>query len=116
MTIFKQNISQFLCRWLGLPKSLSSIALYGHTNKSQLPFTGLTEEFKVTRAREVLLHRDSTDTRVSSAGITVRTGRKWQAQEAVEQAERREAETLYPERLYVSQTSRAWQLHKTLLR
>lgn len=66
-----------------MPKSLSSIALYGHTNKLQLPFTGLTEEFKVTRAREVLLYRDSSDTRVSSAGIKVRTGRKWKAQEAV---------------------------------
>ncbi len=78
---FERNISQFLCRWLGLPKSLSNIALYGHTNKLQLPFTGLTEEFKVTRA--------SSDTRVSSAGIVVRTGRKWKAQEAVAQAEAR---------------------------
>nr|XP_057943465.1 uncharacterized protein LOC131138512 [Doryrhamphus excisus] len=86
---FERNISQYLRRWLGLPKSLSSIALYGNTNKLQLPFTGLTEEFKVTRAREVLLYRDSADTRVSSAGITVRTGRKWRAQEAVDQAEAR---------------------------
>ncbi|XP_049337547.1 uncharacterized protein LOC125802987 [Astyanax mexicanus] len=86
---WERNISQYLRRWLGLPKSLSSIALYGHTNKLQLPFTGLTEEFRVTRAREVLLYRDSADNRVSSAGITVRTGRKWKAQEAVEQAEAR---------------------------
>lgn len=35
------------------------------------------QEFKVTRAREVLLYRDFPDTKVSSAGITVRTGRKW---------------------------------------
>ncbi|XP_063050368.1 uncharacterized protein LOC134445223 [Engraulis encrasicolus] len=85
----ERNISQFLRRWLGLPKSLSCIALYGHTNKLQLPFSGLTEEFKVTRAREVLLYRDSADTRVSSAGVEVRTGRKWKAQEAVQQAEAR---------------------------
>ncbi|XP_072560565.1 uncharacterized protein [Paramormyrops kingsleyae] len=85
----ERKISQFLRRWLGLPKSLSCIALYGHTNKLQLPFSGLTEEFKVTRAREVLLYRDSSDTRVSSAGIEVRTGRKWRAQEAVQLAEAR---------------------------
>ncbi|KAI2644199.1 Renalase [Labeo rohita] len=85
----ERNISQFLRRWLGLPKSLSCIALYGHTNKLQLLFSGLTEEFKVTRAREVLLYRDSSDTRVSSAGIEVRTGRKWRAQEAVQLAEAR---------------------------
>ncbi|KAF7644982.1 hypothetical protein LDENG_00212660 [Lucifuga dentata] len=30
---FERNISQFLRRWLGLPKSLSSIALHGHSNK-----------------------------------------------------------------------------------
>lgn len=35
----------------------------------------LTEEFKVTRAREVLMYRDSSNTSVSSAGIAVRTGR-----------------------------------------
>nr|XP_055028991.1 uncharacterized protein LOC129418090 [Misgurnus anguillicaudatus]XP_055035306.1 uncharacterized protein LOC129423146 [Misgurnus anguillicaudatus] len=86
---FERNISQYLRRWLGLPKSLSSIALYGHNNRLQLPFTGLTEEFKVTRAREVLLYRDSADNRVATAGITVRTGRKWRAQEAVDQAEAR---------------------------
>lgn len=77
---FKHNISQFLRRWLGLPKSPNSIALYGHSNKLQLPFS-LREEFKVTRTREVLLYRDS------SAGIAVRTGRKWWAQEAFKQAE-----------------------------
>lgn len=60
------------------------------TNKLLLRFTSLTEDFSVTtvvRTPEVLLYRDSTDTRVSSEGITVRTRRKWRAQEAVEQAE-----------------------------
>lgn len=50
-----------------------------HSNKLQLPFTGLTEEFKVTRAREVLLYRELKDTKVSSARIMVRMGRKWLA-------------------------------------
>lgn len=57
---FECNISQFLHRWPGRTRSLSIIALYGHTNK-------------VTRAKEVLLYRDSSGNRVSSAGITVRT-------------------------------------------
>lgn len=34
-----------------------------------------------------MLYRESTDTKVSSTGIEVRTGRKWRAQEAVDQAE-----------------------------
>lgn len=46
----------------------------------------LTEEFKVTRAREVLMYRD---TSVPSVGIAVRRGRRWWAWDAVEQAEAR---------------------------
>ena len=86
---FEKKVTQYLRRWLGLPRSLSSIALYGRKTKLQLPFNSLTEEFKVTRAREVLLYRDSTDNKVAAAGIEVRTGRKWRAQEAVDQAEAR---------------------------
>ncbi|XP_075304756.1 retrovirus-related Pol polyprotein from type-1 retrotransposable element R2 [Odontesthes bonariensis] len=86
---FERKVSSFLRKWLGLPRSLSSIALYGRNNKLKLPFSSLTEEFMVTRAREVLLYRDSSDIKVSSAGIEVRTGRKWCAQEAVNQAESR---------------------------
>jgi len=43
----------------------------------------------VTLSREVLLYRDSNDIKVSLPGIVVRTGRKWKAQEAVDQAESR---------------------------
>lgn len=59
------------------------------TNKLQLPFKSLEEEFKVTGAREVVLYRDSTDPKVTNAGIQVRTGRKWKAEEAVQMAEAR---------------------------
>jgi len=31
---FKQNVSQFLRRWLCLPNSLTSFALYGHTSNN----------------------------------------------------------------------------------
>ncbi|KAI4881119.1 hypothetical protein NFI96_020517, partial [Prochilodus magdalenae] len=55
---FERKISQFLRRWLGLPRSLSSTALFGHNTKLQLPCRGQD-----------------------------RTGRKWRAQEAVERAE-----------------------------
>lgn len=41
----------------------------------------------VTREREVLLYRDSSKNKVSSAGIEVRTGRKWKAHKTVNQAE-----------------------------
>ncbi|KAK1806565.1 hypothetical protein P4O66_005073, partial [Electrophorus voltai] len=74
----ERKISSFLQKWLGLPRSLSSAALYGTSNILQ---------FKVAHTREVLQHRDSRDCKVSSAGIEVRTGRKWQAEKQVEVAE-----------------------------
>ena len=82
-------VSQSLRKWLGLPRSLTNIALYGHSTKLKLPFSSVTEEFKVSRAREVMQYRDSDDPMVSTANISVRTGRKWRAQEAVDRAETR---------------------------
>lgn len=55
-------------------------------NKLKLAFSSLTEEFMATWAREVLLDRDPTD-KDSSAGIEVRTIRKWKAHKTVNQAE-----------------------------
>ncbi|XP_060938981.1 uncharacterized protein LOC133018922 [Limanda limanda] len=85
----ERKVSKHLRRWLGLPRSLSSIALYGNTNKLRLPFKSLEEEFKVTRAREVVQYRDSSDPKVAKAGIQVRTGRKWRAEDAVQEADAR---------------------------
>ena len=85
----ERAISQFLRRWLGLPRSLSSMALYSKATKVQLPLSSVVEEFKITRAREVMLYRDSKDIKVASAGVVVKTGRKWCAKEAVQRAEAR---------------------------
>ncbi|XP_050960924.1 uncharacterized protein LOC127162191, partial [Labeo rohita] len=86
---FEQKVSSYLRRWLGLPRSLSNTALYGKTNKLRLPFGSVREEFIVARAREHLMYSGSRDAKVSGAGIVVRTGRKWRAAEAVQQAETR---------------------------
>ena len=86
---FEARVSRFLRRWLGLPRSLSSIALYGQKNKLKLPISSLSEEFMVTRSRELLQYRESNDPKVAQAGIEVRTGRKWRAAEAVDVAEAR---------------------------
>ncbi|KAI4902387.1 hypothetical protein NFI96_019478 [Prochilodus magdalenae] len=48
---FEKKVTQYLRRWLGLPRSLSSIALYGRKTKLQLHFNSLTEEFEITRGR-----------------------------------------------------------------
>ena len=40
----EKKINSYLRRWLGLPQSLSSFALYGPTNSLQVSFKGLTED------------------------------------------------------------------------
>ncbi|XP_049324773.1 uncharacterized protein LOC125789951 [Astyanax mexicanus] len=85
----ERKISSYLRRWLGLPRSLTSAALYGKSNKLQLPFSSLEEEFRVSRTREALVYQDSSDTRVAAAGIVVKTGRKFKVQEELELAESR---------------------------
>lgn len=85
----ERNIGQFLSRWLGLPRSLSSIALYGHSTMLQLPIGGLTEECRVTRAREIMMCRDPSDQKVATARILVKTGWKWKTQGAIDRAEAR---------------------------
>lgn len=64
----QKSISQFLQRWLGLPRSLS-IDLYGQSTNPHFLFSGLVEEFKA-----------------ASAGNLVKIGREWQVQEAVNRA------------------------------
>ena len=89
METLERRVSSHLWRWLELRRSLSSLALYGNTNKLQLPFKSLEEEFKVTRAREVVQYRDSRDPKVAKAGIQVRTGRNWMAEVADQEVEAR---------------------------
>lgn len=60
----------------------------------------LTEEFMLTWAREVLLYTHSSDTKMSSAGIKVRTGRKWKVCEAVKsKAQRKERHKLVQDKV-----------------
>ena len=63
-----EKVCNHLRRRLGLPKSLSSITLYGRNNKLHLPFKSLEEEFRVSRTREVVQYRDSNELKVVNAG------------------------------------------------
>ncbi|VDI37926.1 Hypothetical predicted protein [Mytilus galloprovincialis] len=53
----------------------------------KLPLTSTLEEYKVSKIRLVMTLRDSKDSKISKAGIQTRTGRKWSARTAVDQAE-----------------------------
>jgi hypothetical protein len=87
--LLEMMISRYLRRWLGVPRSLCSIGLYSTSSKLQLPLKSVTEEFKATKARQVMMLRDCRDDKVKNAGVQVKTGRKWSAAKAVDDAESR---------------------------
>merc|ERR1711894_714959 len=85
----ERKMNRYLRRWLGVPKSFSSVGLYSTGSKLQLPIRSVTEEYKTTKVRAVMTLRDSRDEKIRGAGIEVRTGRKWRASDAVKEAESR---------------------------
>ena len=85
----ERKIHIYTRRWLGLPRSLSSLALYGISNALQLLFKCLVEEFVWSRTREAMMYSFSNDTKVVAAGIEVHTGRKWRAKKELGKAEER---------------------------
>ena len=85
----ERTINSFLRRWMGVAKSFTSLGLYCTGSKLQMPLKNLTEEYKVTKARQVIMPRNSGNEKVREAGVQVITGRKWKADKAVGEAEAR---------------------------
>jgi len=85
----ERTINSFLRRWMGVAKSFTSLGLYCTGSKLQMPLKSLTEEYKVTKARQVIMLQDRGDEKVREAGVQVNTGRKWKADKAVGEAEAR---------------------------
>ncbi|CAC5372773.1 mrp [Mytilus coruscus] len=81
--------NSYLRRWLGVPRSFSSVGLYSLGSKLQLPLKSITEEFKVTKVKQHLMLKDSRDEKVRSAKVEIRTGRKWSTKKTIEDAESR---------------------------
>ena len=75
----QQDINKYLRKWLGVPPCFSTVGLYTATGMLQLPFSSITEEFKVGKARLHLMLRDSPDDVIRQVQPKVRTGTKWSA-------------------------------------
>ena len=60
-------ISKFLKKWLGVPKSLTNVALYSSSTKLKLSTKSLVEEFKLGKAPLLQMLHDSVDPLVKSA-------------------------------------------------
>ena len=65
-----ENLSnRYLKKWLGVPKSFSSVGLFSTSSKLQLPLKAVTDEYKKTKARQVMLLEASRDQCVREAGV-----------------------------------------------
>jgi hypothetical protein len=80
------EVTKFLRRWFGVPRSFSSIGFYATGNKLQLPIRSVVEEIKVTKVRQQITLKESNNTVISEAEIRVRAGRKWNAGKALDEA------------------------------
>ena len=78
-----------LKKWLGLPRSMSTDIMYSTSVKLQLPYTALSEEVKVAKARSVVTFQTSKDPCIRNAAISVEAGRKWNIAGEVEEAKSR---------------------------
>ena len=69
---------------MGVPNSLTNVALYSSSTKIKLPTLSLVEEYKLGKLRLFQMLRDSRNPQVKNAQPSVITGRKWKAKIAVE--------------------------------
>ena len=85
----ERSINRRVKKWLGVPCSLTNVAIHSKCTKLILPTRSLVEEYKVTKARSYMTLRDSNDPIVKCIQPDVKSGRKWTASTAVEEAESR---------------------------
>lgn len=81
----EKGISNYIKKWLGVPRCLTSTALYGDC-LLRLPLTSLVEEFKCTKTRLQVMLTESKDLMVSKNAPVITAGRKWRPARAVEEA------------------------------
>ena len=95
---------QVLPQVVGCAPCFSTVGLYTATGMLQLPFSSITEEFKVGKARLHLMLRDSPDDVICQVQPEVRTRTKWSAAKAVQETK---ASLQIKEVIGATQTGRA---------
>ena len=81
----ERAITGYVKKWLGVPRCLTNISLYG-SGVLELPITSLTEEYKCSKVRLQMTLTDSRDQTIRSAAPPLSTGRKWTPSDAVRHA------------------------------
>ena len=86
---FQKTMTGKIKKWMGFPRNLSVNSMYAKTSRLRLPFSSLTEEFRVTKARNMVTFQESTDPCIRGAEIEVDAGRKANTKEEVREAKLR---------------------------
>ena len=81
------HINRYLRKWLGVPPSFTTLGLYSKSAKIQLPVSSLEEEYKTGKTRLQMMLRDSPDEAIQKTQPKVKSGRKWTASAAIQDAE-----------------------------
>ena len=83
----ERKINQYTRKWLGLPPSISSIALYTRSARLRLPLRSIVEEYKISKIRTQWSLNNSKDNRVREVMPQLRSGRKFREQEEIEKSQ-----------------------------
>ncbi len=75
----------YIRKWLGLPHCFSDTGLFGK-NALQLPLKSINLGYKQEKTRLVFELKESRGKAVKTAWVTTHTGRRWRAQQEVDQA------------------------------
>ncbi|KAJ8351711.1 hypothetical protein SKAU_G00231870 [Synaphobranchus kaupii] len=94
-------------KWLGLPRCFSATGLYGG-NTLHLPLKSITLGYRQEKARLVMELRESSDETVKDMHASVRSGRKWRAEEEVDKAVSRLQHQEVVGRVQTGQASDGW--------
>ncbi len=99
--------NSYIRKWLGLPRCFSDTSLFGK-NALQLPLKSINLGYKQEKTRLVFELKESRDEAVKRAGVTIRTGHRWRAQQEVDQAVNRLQHKEVMGRVQHSQAGLGW--------
>ena len=82
----EQRCSVYIRKWQKLPKTINNTVLCGKKQQLTLPIPSIFEEYKTGKFRTVMMLRYSKDDKISENPPEVRTFRKWNAEDEVNEA------------------------------
>ena len=83
----QQYNKKYLRKRLGVPSCFSKVSLYTNSGNLQLRISSLVEEFKIGKVRFHMMIKDSADNIIRKAYPEIKSGTKWSAVNAAQEAE-----------------------------